>query len=150
MLGLDLGIANFTKGKIDKKLIKEAVFKTLKVLKVSGNIEVSLAFIGDAKMKNLNKKFRGKNKSTDVLSFGFDEKNAFKKGKKSKNLGEIMISLPYAKKQAKENKKSLKEEIALLSSHGTIHLCGIDHERSKKEYKKMEEVQNKVLKSIFK
>ena len=152
MLKLDLGVVNFTKGSVKKSTIEKSIFNTLKTLGVKGDIEISLAVVGDTRMRTLNRSFRKKDKSTDVLSFGFEEAlNKPKKlGESVTNMGEIVISLPYAKRQAKKAGKSIDRELALLSSHGTIHLFGMDHERSEKEDKKTEEIQNKVLNSLFK
>ncbi|MBI3671592.1 rRNA maturation RNase YbeY [Candidatus Azambacteria bacterium] len=150
MLKLDLGIVNFTKGSVKKKLIERSVFNTLKILGVKGSVEVSVVFVGDKKMQTLNRAFRKKDRSTDVLSFGFEESRRPKILKDaSLNLGEIVISLPYAKRQAKKEKKSIDSELALLASHGTIHIFGIDHERSEKESKETDNIQKKVLNILF-
>ncbi|OGT69275.1 MAG: rRNA maturation RNase YbeY, partial [Gammaproteobacteria bacterium RIFCSPLOWO2_02_FULL_42_9] len=93
--------------------------------------EVSLVFIGDAKMKELNKKYRGKNKTTDVLSF--------------KELSEIFICLSVAKKQAKLLKTGLKSELTRLLTHGIVHLQGYDHAKSAREAERMFEVEEKIL-----
>ncbi|HMM78672.1 MAG TPA: rRNA maturation RNase YbeY [Pyrinomonadaceae bacterium] len=85
----------------------------------------SIAFINDARMKQLNSTFRGKDWTTDVLSFPF-EAQPFEPG--SKNLGDIVISAEQAQKQATENGLSLEGEIKQLILHGVLHLCGYDHE----------------------
>ncbi len=151
MLKLDLGVVNFTKGRIKVNLLKETILNTLKNLGVKENVEVSIAFVGEKRMKKFNKKFRGKDKVTDVLSFGFVEKSGAAKTKETYlNMGEIIICFPYAKKQAKKSGTSIDKELALLSAHGTIHLFGIDHERSKKESLETDKIQKKVLSYIFK
>lgn len=85
----------------------------------------SIAFINDARMKQLNSTFRGKDGTTDVLSFPF-EAQPFEPG--SNNLGDIVISAEQAQKQATENGLSLEGEIKQLILHGVLHLCGYDHE----------------------
>jgi probable rRNA maturation factor len=85
----------------------------------------SVAFISDRRMKELNKFFRGKDSTTDVLSFPheadeFDPDN--------NNLGDIVISVEQAQKQAEENDLTLEGEIKQLILHGVLHLCGYDHE----------------------
>ncbi|MEK7453257.1 MAG: rRNA maturation RNase YbeY [Patescibacteria group bacterium] len=152
MLKLDLGIVNFTKGYIKRSLIEEAVLNTLNILGVKDNVEISIVFVGDKRMRALNKSFRKKDKSTDVLSFGFEESlSFFKKTKElSLNMGEIVISFPYAKREAKREKNSIDKELALLVSHGVIHIFGIDHERSSEENRKTDNIQDRVINSLFK
>lgn len=103
---------------------------------------VSLALVGDKKMRELNKKYRRKNKVTDVLAFGDWEEKDF--------LGELIICLPQARRQAKQYGVSVKQELARLVVHGFLHLTGFDHERSKAAAKKMFGLQEKILCSIGK
>ena len=85
----------------------------------------TIAFISDSRMKELNKLFRGKNSTTDVLSFPH-EPDEFDPDKN--NLGDIVISVEEAQKQAEENGLTLEGEIKQLILHGVLHLCGYDHE----------------------
>ena len=85
----------------------------------------SVAFVPDSRMKQLNKMFRGKNSTTDVLSFP-NEPDEFDPDKN--NLGDIVISAEQAQKQAAENGLTLEGEIKQLILHGLLHLCGYDHE----------------------
>jgi rRNA maturation RNase YbeY len=87
-------------------------------------------------MSELNLKWRGKRGTTDVLSFSpgpeeFDNPAAT-------NLGDVVISLEQAARQAKENDLSFEEEIAQLILHGLIHLCGYDHSTDKGEMNRLE------------
>lgn len=93
------------------------------------NTEVVLTFITDSEMKKLNYKYRKKNKTTDVLSFSQDDYF----NQKRKVLGDILISKPKAKKQAKAAGHRLIDEYRLLAIHGLLHLLGYDHERIKDE-----------------
>ena len=95
-----------------------------KVSEVSGRT-FSIAFISDSRMKQLNQLFRGKNSTTDVLSFPH-EPDEFDPDKD--NLGDIVISAEQAQKQAAENGLTLEGEIKQLILHGLLHLCGYDHE----------------------
>ncbi len=148
---LDLvDITNFTKARIKKNLILKTVFYTLKTLGFSKRDiqtkEISIVFCGDTRMRGLNKEYRKKNKTTDVLSFSFnDSELSFNKDA----LGEIFISVPQAKRQAKQKGVSLDKELALLTAHGVIHLCGIDHTKNKDEEILTEKIQNKVLDLVF-
>lgn len=85
----------------------------------------SVAFISDDRMKQLNEMFRGKDATTDVLSFPH-EADDFDPDKN--NLGDIVISTEQAQKQAAENGLTLEAEIKQLILHGVLHLCGYDHE----------------------
>jgi len=82
------------------------------------NKSISLNFIDDREMKKLNRKFRKKDKTTDVLSFNLNEGGL---------LGEVYISWPQAKRQAKEYNCSLTVEILRLIEHGILHLLGYTH-----------------------
>ncbi len=85
----------------------------------------SVAFVSDRRMKELNKLFRDKDSTTDVLSFP-NEPDEFDPDKN--NLGDIVISAEQAAKQAAENGLTLEGEIKQLILHGVLHLCGYDHE----------------------
>jgi len=81
---------------------------------------VSLVFIDDRRMRILNRQYRRKTGTTDVLSF---------EGGGPDDFGEILISVPQARRQAKEYDHSLRSEIELLIVHGLLHLAGYDHHR---------------------
>jgi probable rRNA maturation factor len=89
------------------------------------NKSATIAFVSDRKMRELNKIFRGKNSTTDVLSFPFE---ADEFDSDENNLGDILISAEQAARQAKENDLSLETEVRQLILHGILHLCGYDHE----------------------
>ena len=96
-------------------------------------------------MRELNKKYRGKDKSTDVLSFSMREGETFPSNEKE-NLGDIVISLDYARRQAKEFEVSLEDEIRRLLVHGCLHLLGYEHEGVDEEVaKEMFDLQEKIL-----
>jgi len=110
------------------------IFKgTLKIMRKK-DIEVSLVFIGRRRMKDLNRIYRGKNKVTDILSFGNDksinEKFICPKGVEE-SLGEILICIERANTQAHQKGHSLKKEVGILLIHGMLHLMGFDHENDK-------------------
>lgn len=103
--------------------------------KFDSNSVVSIVFIHDKHMKELNNQFRKKNKTTDVLSFPIMEKNP-----ESFMIGEIIISLDKARVDAKELGISFEKEIFRLIVHGLLHLLGYDHgsDLEEKEMKSME------------
>ena len=85
----------------------------------------SVALVSDKRMADLNKLFRGKGSTTDVLSFP-NEPEEFDPDQK--NLGDVVISVEQASRQAEENGLSLEMELKQLILHGLLHLCGYDHE----------------------
>ncbi len=111
---------------------------TEKAIKVSpaGKASVTVAFVSDRKMKELNRRWRGKAATTDVLSFPA-EQDSFEKSD-GLELGDIAISIEQAARQAKENKASLDNEISQLILHGLLHLCGYDHETDHGQMNKLE------------
>src|SRR5436189_2141052 len=90
--------------------------------------EVSIAFVDDASMRSLNKKFRGKNKTTDVLTFPGE----------APFLGDIVISLDQARRQARDERHSLATEVRYLILHGILHALGFDHETDDGEINALE------------
>tara|TARA_X000000950_G_scaffold244184_1_gene300156 strand:- start:1507 stop:1974 length:468 start_codon:yes stop_codon:yes gene_type:complete len=129
---------NYLDRKLNKFNSKDKMFK-------KKGIFVTLLLSGDKEIKNLNKKFRKKNKATDVLSFPFQTKSVLKKKlKKEKEiyLGDIIINLNKIK-----NKKVLKKfkyEFDRLWIHGLVHLLGHDHKKDK-DFLKMSKVEKKYF-----
>ena len=96
--------------------------------------DATIAFVSDRQMKDLNKRFRNVNRSTDVLSFPAEEAGAAI----GANLGDIAVSLERATTQAEENGLTLEMEIAQLILHGLLHLCGYDHENDQGQMNRLE------------
>ena len=93
-----------------------------------GNQELSVLLTDDKKIRELNKKYRGQDRATDVLSFPQNEEE---ENEPSYHLmGDVVISTVTAKRQASQHGLSLEEEIVLLLIHGILHLLGFNHERS--------------------
>ena len=102
--------------------------------------ELSVALVGDKEMRPLNAKYRKKNQTTDVLSFFVDDQP-----KASPIiLGDVIISVEQARRQAKARKKTLKSEMVTLLIHGILHLLGYDHERSERQAKVMFALERKL------
>jgi probable rRNA maturation factor len=98
--------------------------QALKLVPVK-HASATVVFISDRAMAELNRRWRGQRGTTDVLSFPA-EQNKFEKDE-GLNLGDVVISVEQAARQAKQNKLSLDNEIAQLVLHGLLHLCGYDH-----------------------
>ena len=107
------------------------------------NGELSLVFCDDQEIKALNKEYRRRNKPTDVLSFALRENSCDQMI--NNVLGDIVISVTTAKRQAREQGLSLREEIVRLLIHGCLHLVGYDHVRvSKAKAAKMRRKEEKL------
>jgi probable rRNA maturation factor len=105
--------------------------------------------VGEAKIQELNKKYRGKNKVTDVLSFPMSEKIEIgSKKSEVKDIGDIFICLPFAKKTAKSENVDIEDKLARLTVHGFLHLLGYDHERSSAEEKNMFSLEDNILRKL--
>ena len=111
--------------KIDPNEWREFAVQTINDIAEAGGKSLTVAFVSDKKMRELNSFFREKNKTTDVLSFP-SEPDEF--GADENYLGDIVISLEQAERQAQENKLGFEAEIKQLILHGILHLCGYDHE----------------------
>ncbi len=154
-----LEIHNFTQNELEEKFFQKIAKKVLKVLKIK-DVEISLAIVGDGRIRRLNKMYRGKNRVTDVLSFGNRSvlpylSKAFPRMKKGdefieapdgiKRLGEVIICYPRAKKQAKRLGSSLEKELTVLLIHGILHLLEYDHEKGEVEAQKMKDMEKRIL-----
>lgn len=147
-LRVSVEIRNTTRQKGLEGAVKKAVEKTVPFFRKKGVFSFSVALVGVTVMRALSKEWKGKDKATDVLSFGFSETmhDGFPVPDKEISMGEIVICIPYAKKQAKELGISLVKNVATLACHGTIHLFGLDHERSQEEHDITMQIQEKVVK----
>ena len=150
---MNLFIENYTNQSLTdeyKKIISDVIKYALTLENINSKPEISVCFVDNDKIKNLNKKFRSIDKETDVLSFPMIEFNNQPKDvliKKNILLGDIIISLPKAFEQAKEYGHTIEREIAFLTAHGILHLLGYDHINSEDE-KMMFEKQKFILKKI--
>jgi probable rRNA maturation factor len=139
-------VYNQTKQKINKKLIKKiaweifknAIHQIYKIKSCKINVEISIIFVGEKKIQQLNKKYRKINKVTDVLSFGL-----WKMEKTQNYFGEIFICFQKIKKQAKIFETSVSQELKIILIHSILHLLGYDH-KIKKDWKKMEKMEEKL------
>ena len=132
--------AVFTK-KMDK-LVRDAVLAVLEHEKISP-MGVSVLITDDETIRQLNAHYRGKDKPTDVLSFPlYDEIGCLD----DEELGDIVISLERACKQANEYGHSVEREVAFLTVHSVLHLLGYDHEPDETEmFEKQREIMEIIL-----
>jgi len=127
---------------VESKLLSKIAHRALEVLGLS-KVELSIVLVSDAQIKRLNKLYRNKDKPTDVLSFPIGEKV-----EDWLILGDIVISVDTARRQAQELGHSLEEELKRLLVHGLVHLLGYDHELGGEEEKKFFELEEFVLREL--
>lgn len=102
----------------------------------AGGEGATIVFVSDRAMRDLNRRFRGRNTATDVLSFP-TERAAFE-GVEEMNLGDVLISVERAEAQSAEHRLAFDEEVSQLILHGLLHLCGYDHETDNGEMNRLE------------
>ncbi|MDP3794362.1 MAG: rRNA maturation RNase YbeY [bacterium] len=145
-----LTITNLTTTPVDRASLERVFRLTLRRIARKG--ELSVVFVGDSRMRNLNARYRGKDKTTDVLAFpqGIRE-NAFMVAPEAQTfLGEVVIAVPVAKRQARRAGHSFAKELATLFVHGILHVCGYDHERSDEDERIMMGLQEEIISNIKK
>jgi probable rRNA maturation factor len=120
----------------------------LRLLELLGldEVELSLVLCDDARIQALNRDYRGKDAPTDVLSFSMRE------GEEAEAddpvLGDLVISLDTAARQASELGHTLEDELRVLTIHGLLHLLGYDHERGEAEAQEMAARERDLLKRL--
>ena len=119
-----------------EKALKKHKLVTPEVRQKLKNRHLILVFVDEKHSRSLNRQFRGKNKSTDVLSFAPIEAG---------DLGELVLCGPVVKKQALEHGLPLRQELAYLVLHGILHLLGYEHESTKKQAELMFEIQDDIF-----
>jgi rRNA maturation RNase YbeY len=92
-------------------------------------------------MRRLNRQYRGRDSSTDVLAFSIREAP----GPVSRLMGDVVISIPAVYRQALDHRHSVDDEFAMLLIHGILHLCGYDHERGSKDAARMRRQERRLL-----
>lgn len=123
---------------INKNAIKVAVYDALQKHQIRGKIELGINVVGDRKMHELNRKYRGIDSTTDILSFALEDSNPSSlqhiprigfvaSPDKWLRLGDIVISYPQVVEDASMDGISVDEEIKSLVEHGVNHLLGVHH-----------------------
>lgn len=106
--------------------------------------QLSVLLVGDRRMRRLNRRYRGRDYPTDVLAFPMREAG----GPASPLLGDVVISLPQAIRQAEGDGHSLDLELATLLIHGTLHLLGYDHERGGRAAERMRRKERAIMRQV--
>ena len=129
-----------------KNLIEKSIAAVLKVENLDENVEVSVSFVGDEEIRDLNRDYRGVDKSTDVLSFPMDDEFIID----NRILGDVIINTRRVMEQAEELGQSEERELSYLTVHSILHLLGYDHmeDEDKREMREREKLAMKEL-SIY-
>jgi probable rRNA maturation factor len=137
----------FPEIKVDAQKIEQQIGKVLTSLDCNEH-EISILFIGDQGIRELNDQFRGIDRPTDVLSFPQILEGELEIPG-ALVLGDVAISLETARSQSEEHGLSLEEELTLLLIHGILHLLGYDHEISDQEEEKMRSKTRELFSMIY-
>lgn len=129
--------------KIDEEIeniVEKSIEAALKEIEFTDDYEVSVSFVGDEEIHELNRDYRGVDRTTDVLSFPMDDEF-------TNMLGDIVININKVIEQANEYGHSEKREISYLTVHSTLHLMGFDHEEEE-DKKEMRAVEDRVMEKL--
>lgn len=124
------------------KLLETAVHTTLLQQQIDPPAALTLVLTDDAQLQQLNQQFRQQDRPTDVLSFAPGDIPGAEG-----YLGDILISVPFARRHAEQEGHALVEELQLLAIHGTLHLLGFDHTNESDKFEMWRE-QTAVLQSL--
>lgn len=108
--------------------------------------ELSILLAGDREIHDLNLRYRGKDKPTDVLSFPQDDDEPLEGSPRI--LGDVAISVETAERQAEAKGHTFERELTILLIHGVLHLIGYDHERGRKDGIAMRAMEKQLLKEV--
>ena len=129
----------------DYSYLNDVINHTFEVLKIK-NANMSVILIDDEKMHELNKEYRGVDRTTDVLSFALEDNEDIKLP--IRELGDVFVSIPKMLEQAKEFNHSEKRELSFLVCHGLLHLLGYDHTKSEEDEKIQFGLQDQILSDL--
>ena len=130
-----------------RRLVRRACNAVLTAEKFAGPAEVSVTFVDNEQIQELNAEYRGKDISTDVLSFPLGENGKFDKNRETGAyvLGDVVISAEKAVLQAEIYGHSLQREIAFLTVHSMLHILGYDHVAGGMEQVRMREKEEAIM-----
>ena len=130
-----------------RMLVRRCCTAVLKMENFKESAEISVTFVDNEQIKQLNKQYRSKDVETDVLSFPMGENGEYDLDRSTDALvlGDIVISLQKAVSQAKVYGHSLEREVGYLTAHSMLHLLGYDHEKGGIEKVRMREKEEQVM-----
>jgi len=141
---ITVDIRNLTTSSPDKKFVEKIAKETLRYMEIKGTISVGIAFVGRAKIQELNNKYKNKNTATDVLSFGSD-RQFIVPGGMGEYLGEIVVCPAVVKERSVKSRTLFSQEFAHVIIHGILHLLGWEHEGSEKKTEKMHAKEKEIM-----
>jgi rRNA maturation RNase YbeY len=125
---IDFSFRSRSKG-IDRELLRKKIARACRIAGLRGG-EISLSVVDDSEMRDLNRIYRNINRSTDVLAFAFQEEKGFPH---TALIGDVVVSVETARRQARCRNVPLEEEVRDLFIHGICHLLGYDHIGSRRK-----------------
>jgi probable rRNA maturation factor len=134
--------------------LRKALNGAAELLGLETDAEVSVLLVDDATIRELNSEYRGKDYATDVLSFPLEEETMAGEepvvigGPAERMLGDIVISIETAQKQATEYGHSVERELTFLAVHGLLHLLGLDHEQGEEAEKIMRSEEKRIMEAL--
>ena len=127
-----------------RNIVKKAINATLDYQEIDFPVEISLTFVDNEKIHELNKEYRGKDAPTDVLSFPLDEEDY---AGRYIPLGDVIVCPSVIDRQSAEFGTTYRQEFCLMVIHSVLHLLGWDH-MEENEKKEMFEKQEKILRAL--
>ncbi len=128
MARIDVQIFVESRYRVLRKRINAVVSSVLQEHAIISSVEVSIAIVGDRKMRTLNKKYRNLDQTTNVLSFPLSEGKSTVLPSNVLHLGDIVLSYPQVVREAAEEEVLVDDKIDELIKHGMLHLLGLHHE----------------------
>ncbi len=114
--------------KINRKRIKKIVLDVIEKNEIASAVEVCVAVVGDRKMRQLSKKYKGEDKTRNILSFSQTEGEAIKTQSDILRLGDVVLSYPEVINDAIRDEMLVDDKVDELVEHGLMHLLGLHHE----------------------
>lgn len=146
---IDLALINELENFDDdyENIYRQIIQEACQQLHLSDDLELSVIFVNDERIHEINRDYRQIDRSTDVISFALEDNEQFYVEGMPRELGDIFISIDHAKKQADEYGHSFYREMCFLFTHGLLHLLGYDHMNEEDE-KEMFTLQNDILNAL--
>jgi probable rRNA maturation factor len=127
-MGINTLIFVESRYKVNRKRIKRTVENVVAKNEVNAPAEVSIAIVGDRKMRELSKKYKGEDKTRNILSFSQTEGETIQLPNDILRLGDIVLSYPEVIKDASRDEMLVDDKVDELVEHGLMHLLGLHHE----------------------
>lgn len=130
-----------------KAIYEKIITEACQQLNIDDDLELSVIFVNDERIHEINREYRNIDRSTDVISFALEDNEQYYMEGMPRSLGDIFISIDHAKKQAQDYGHSFYREMCFLFTHGLLHLLGYDHMEKEDEIE-MFKIQNDILNAL--